>query len=152
MQPVINSSARFTHKIELLLPLGLALGATTFLGLHAFSGWLHSQFPVRRLFIAFFCVFLLPVAQFAALALLSSAGFSVNLLHFTSPLSSIALLVAVHGSFQLADAFCRLLAESKRKQFTASERLASTFEQVKIFICLKIFITQRLVHLCSTLN
>jgi len=109
------------------------LGAAAFLGLHAFSGWLHSQFPARRLLLAFFCVILIPVAQFAALALLSLVGFSVNLLHFTSPLSSIALVVTVHGTFQLADAFCRLLAESKRKQFTASERLASHFEQVSFF-------------------
>uniref|UniRef100_A0A915DBV5 C-type lectin domain-containing protein n=1 Tax=Ditylenchus dipsaci TaxID=166011 RepID=A0A915DBV5_9BILA len=69
-------------------------------------------------------------ALVSGVGIVSWLGHSINLLFFTSPLFTLVLIINAYDSFHIADVWSRLQTQSRRKQYTPSERLATTFEQI----------------------
>uniref|UniRef100_A0A914LXA6 SSD domain-containing protein n=1 Tax=Meloidogyne incognita TaxID=6306 RepID=A0A914LXA6_MELIC len=47
-----------------------------------------------------------------------------------TPLIGLTILNIAHGTFQLGDIWCKLLNESKERQYSSNERLAKVFEKI----------------------
>uniref|UniRef100_A0A914HD77 Chloride channel protein n=1 Tax=Globodera rostochiensis TaxID=31243 RepID=A0A914HD77_GLORO len=116
--------------------VGLNLFGLAYLALHSLAGWLCDQVPGRRFLLALLSLCMPALSLLASVGIVSIIGLPVSLVFFTSPLLLLSVLLIANGTFHFTSAWCRLLNESRRKHFTASERLASTFDQIApSFLC-----------------
>ncbi|KAL3072549.1 hypothetical protein niasHS_017523 [Heterodera schachtii] len=110
--------------------IGLALSVLSYLALHTFAGWFCDGALGRRFLLALLSLCLPVLSLLASVGFISVLGLSVSFIFFTSPLLLFSFLLIANVTFQFTSAWCRLLNESRRKHFSASERLASTFDQI----------------------
>ncbi|KAI3415890.1 hypothetical protein GPALN_005454 [Globodera pallida] len=116
--------------------VGLNLSVLAYLALHSLAGWLCDQVPGRRFLLALLSLCMPALSLLASVGIVSMIGLPVSLVFFTSPLLLLSVLLIANGTFHFTSAWCRLLNESRRKHLTASERLASTFDQIApSFLC-----------------
>ncbi|CAK5078916.1 unnamed protein product [Meloidogyne enterolobii] len=101
-----------------------------FILIHSISGYIYSQFTLNRTLISLLCIPSIILILLAVFGGISLFGFPINLLHFSTPLIGLTILNIAHGTFQLGDIWCKLLNESKERQYSSNERLAKVFEKI----------------------
>ncbi|CAK5036840.1 unnamed protein product [Meloidogyne enterolobii] len=101
-----------------------------FILIHSISGYIYSQFTLNRTLISLLCIPSIILILLAIFGGISLFGFPINLLHFSTPLIGLTILNIAHGTFQLGDIWCKLLNESKERQYSSNERLAKVFEKI----------------------
>ncbi|KAI1723561.1 patched family domain-containing protein [Ditylenchus destructor] len=126
-----NSVSREMERGIMEIPyIGHSSAAFLLLVINGISGWLNGQFPLGRLTLGLVTLCVMISAMAGSLGFISLMGLSINLLFFTSPFVTLVLVISAYNTFHIMDAWSRLSTEAIRKQFTQSERLAATFEQI----------------------